>query len=195
MTVLSTGVFSQSPVTNARLFQPFFVQARMVQTNTYPMAGNRWERYRAQQKVANLIEMDLKELVENGLNPSVGDDFGFFFSFPVAFTPRFGNEPDRVSFSGFIEGSRIPESQNTDGSFNYSPPKKIAEDNNRIQYSSTERGPGYNTGDLKPVAQVRDMATFLKDLFNSRLSDYVDVMKVEVSTVGYGRRGRHFNNV
>jgi hypothetical protein len=194
MTILSTGVLSHSPVTNGRLFQPFFVQARMVQSNTYPMAGNRWERIRAQEKVANLVELDLRDLVENGEFPSAGDDFGFFFSFPVALTPRFGNEPDRLSFSGYIEGSRIPLSQNTDGSFNYQPPKKIADDNLRIQYSSTECGPGYNAGDLEPVAEVRDMAATLKDLFNDRLGEYIEVMSVEVSTVRYGRRGRHFNN-
>lgn len=195
MTILSTGTLSNSPFTSNDLFIPFKIFARMLQTSSNPFAGNRWERIRAEEKTANLIEGSLLDLVRNGRSSTdESDDYEFEFAFPVAFTRQFGNEPSRITIVGHLRGDRktlVNSAGDTE------PPKKIADDVNQINASESLSGQGaFNAANLKPNDVVVSLANELLDLFSNPSEipfiDRVEVMSVEIFGIPYGRRGRHF---
>jgi hypothetical protein len=195
MTALSKNTFPvSSQYFNNDLYIPFKIFARMVQNSANPFAGNRWERIRAEEKVANLIEMSLRDLVRNGRSTTdETDDYEFEFAFPVAFTRQFGNEPSRITIIGHIKGDRDPTG--TDDAL--VPPKKVAADINQINANEAESGQGaFNAANLDPHSEIDNLARELLDLFSDstqiQFIDRVDIMSIEVSGILYGRRGRHF---
>lgn len=199
MTALSDNTFLvNSQYTSNRLFMPFTIQARMVQSAANPFAGNRWERIRAEEKTANLIEGSLRTLMHDGLTSATGDDYNFFFAFPLAFTRQFGNEPARVTIVGHIKGDRTLQGTDTAGNSTFKPPKKVAADVNQINANEAISGQGtFNAANLDPDPVVDALANELFTLFSDETQiqfiDRVEIMSIDVMGVLYGRRGRHFS--
>lgn len=194
MTALSDNASSNSQYASNRIFAPFKIYARFLQNNVNPFAGKRWERIRAEEKVANLIEGSLRSIMENGLSVSAGDEYEFNFAFPVAYTRQFGNEPARITIVGSIE--RVRGIERTDGELD--PPKKIAADVTHINANEAVAGQGsFNAASLLPNEVVKDLANTILDLFSDETQvdfiDYVEVMSVEVYGIMFGRNGRHFS--
>lgn len=184
MTILSTGVPHTNLETTVRLAAPFNVYGRVVQSASVPFMGNRWEQIRAEEKAANLLELELK----NRLDPDQWD-----IAYPIKFTRSFGQEPRRVQIYGNFMVRRdafTDETARTDF-----PPKKIAADVDRINANELRTGQGsWNAADLVPVALVNDFANTIRDQFDQDpYNRWIEVMAVEVFGIMYGRRGRHFS--
>jgi putative transposon-encoded protein len=180
MTILSTGTLSLSPTYNSRLYTPFIIYGRILQTSSITMSGNRWERIRDIEKIANLIEITIQN------DGSILND-NIEVSYPIKFTQAFGNEPARVTINGNYLGSR------EEVSGEYKPPKKIAEDVERINTGVIETGQGsFNSADLEPSDTTNDIVTEIKNYFDTLLASYIEIMAMDVFGIMYGRRGRHF---
>lgn len=197
MTALSTHVLGNSGITRPNVFAPFTVYARFQQHSANPMSGNRWEKYRAEQYNAELIERSLRTLVEEGETAGTEDDFELYIAFPIAFTRQFGQEPSRITISGRFRGSakEIDTSGETEPHF---PPKKTVDDIDQINANELRTGQGaFNAANLDPKDVVRQFAVQIRDLFSdsSRIDfiDRVEVIAVEVFGIRYGRGGRHFS--
>ena len=196
MTILSTGILGNSPFTNDRLYVPFKVTASMAQSSAMPFAGNRWERIRAAEKTANLIESSLRDLMINGLDAVTGDNYEYHFSFPVAFTPWFGNEPAKITVIGEVKGERTTATEGLTGEVIQIPPKKIASDVTHINANEAVTGQGsFNAASLDPDPALAALASDIwVDFSTPSIIPYIDrveVMSVEVAGIPYGRRGRH----
>lgn len=195
MTVLTTSILGPSGILRKNLFAPFTVYARLVQNSRVTMAGNRWEKIRAEEHTADLIEISLRDLVKNGESASTDDDYEVFVSFPIAFTRQFGQSPAHITISGSYRGS--VEAIDTSGEKPFFPPKEVAEDVEHINANEIRSGQGsFNAANIDPLIIVNQFAKQIKDLFSdeSRIPniDRVEVIAVEVFGVKYGRGGRHF---
>lgn len=197
MTALTTHILGNSGTTRNRLFAPFTVYARFLQDDFNTMSGNRWEKWRAEQHVANLIEMSLRTFVEQGESSTdSNDDYQLFVSFPIAFTRQFGQQPARITISGSYRGSS--KEIDTSGIEPHFPPKKTAADVVQINANEVRTGQGsFNTANLDPNDTVRQFAVQIRDLFSDQSKiefiDRVEVIAVDVFGIKYGRGGRHFS--
>lgn len=196
MTALTTHILGPSGVLREDIFAPFTVYARFLQDASNPMSGNRWEKWRAEQKAAELIERSLRTYVEEDDTASTEDDFTLFVSFPIAFTRQFGQEPSRITISGNYRGSVAPI--DTSGEDVFFPPKQTAHDIDQINTNEVRTGYGsYNAANLDPIDVVDQFAVQIRDLFSDpnriQFIDKVEVIAVEVFGIRYGRRGRHFS--
>lgn len=197
MTALTTHILGDGGTTRNRLFAPFTVYARFLQNDVNTMSGNRWEKWRAEQFIAHLIERSLRTLVEQGESSTdANDDYTLFVSFPIAFTRQFGQEPARITISGSYRGS--VKEIDTSGVKPHFPPKKTATDVVQINANEVRTGQGaFNTANLDPNDTVRQFAVQIKDLFSDaskiEFIDRVEVIAVEVFGIKYGRGGRHFS--
>lgn len=196
MTALTTHILGKSGILRKEIFAPFTVYARFQQTAQNPMAGNRWEKWRAEQLAAQLIEDSLRNLVEDGYTASTEDDYEINIAFPIAFTRQFGQEPSRITITGSYRGSAVPI--DTAGVKPLFPPKKIAENVNHVNANEPRTGQGsFNAANLEPLDVVNQFANEIRDLFSNaniiQFIDRVEVMTVEVFGIKYGRGGRHFS--
>lgn len=184
MAFSSTGVLSENNEARARLSAPFSVYGKLIQSASLPFAGNRWEQWRAEQKIANLIELNIK----NNFDLDRWD-----IAFPIKFTRQFGQNPRRIQIVGNYMYRR---DEYTDGVADTTfPPKKIADDVDRINANELRNGQGsWNAADLKPVDSVNDFANTIRMAFSvDPFDDWFEVMTVEVFGIMYGRTGRHFS--
>jgi len=196
MTELTTHILGNSGVTREKIFAPFTVYARFQQTDSNTFSGNRWEKWRAEQHTANLIERSLRTLVEDGRTDSTDDDFELYIAFPIAFTRQFGQSPARITISGSYRGSA--KEIDTSGTEPHFPPKKTASDVIQLNSEGKNVGQGaFNAANLDPNDTVRQFAVDIKNLFSDdsiiQFIDRVEVMTVEVFGIKYGRNGRHFS--
>jgi len=198
MTVLSTGPFSISLVTNTDLFVPFVIYATPLPN---PGFGNRWERIRELQKTAQLIEFGVEDFVETGQFGTDGDDFTFEIARPVSATVAFGNNKARITLVGHIRKGR--ETGNTPTDPAEIAPKKTGDDVDVINANEIRTGQGaFNAANFDHVEVVDEYASELRRIFSDNsIVQFVDRMKidvVEVLGVRYGNigrnSGRHFNN-
>lgn len=176
MTTLSTGPLSVSPYAANGVYTPFILYGELKQSSTLTFGGvTRREKVYALEKVGNLIETVLRaEEID--------------IAYPIKFVPFFGNEPAKIVINGNWGDGSVTEV--TNGS---KPPKKIAENVERINTGVVEDGQGsFNAADLKPVFEVDDLANEIKSWFESKIGSYIEVMSLDVHGVMYGRRGRHF---
>jgi len=196
MTALTTHILGNSGITRGNVFAPFTVYARFQQTDSNTFSGNRWDKWRAEQYTAGLIERSLRTLVEEGPTSGTEDDFELYIAFPIAFTRQFGQDPAHITISGRYRGSA--KEIDTSGEEPHFPPKKTAANVNQINTNEVRTGQGaFNSANLDPNDTVRQFAVQIRDLFSDGtlipFIDRVEVIAVEVFGIRYGRRGRHFS--
>ena len=196
MTALTTHILGSSGVLRKNVFAPFTVYARFQQNARNTMSGNRTEKYRAEQHTAELIELSLRDLVENGETAATSDDYELYIAFPIAFTRQFGQEPSRITISGRYRGSAA--SIDTSGVEPLFPPKKVSTDVDQINANELRTGQGaFNTANIDPLDIVNQFANQIRDLFSdpNRIDfiDRVEILTIDVFGIKYGRGGRHFS--
>jgi hypothetical protein len=175
MTILSTGPFSVSRFAGVKKFTPYVLYGEIIQSDTIPFGGNtRWEKIRSLEKVANIVEIELRR-------------HGLDVAYPVKFTNHFGNEPARLTINGNWSSLDI-----TGGT---EPPAKIADDVIRLNANVVYEGQGsFNSADLMPSSDLDQLVIEIKSWFEDKIGSYIDIMSLEIHGVLYGRRGRHFPN-
>ena len=167
--------------------------------------GKRFEIWRSRERIAQLVWRDLNEVLENGMNATnTGTDPEANFAVPggtitwglagmeatgsnsmsmnaVASKPQFGEFPDQLTIVGFVEQDNVVPYR-----------EKQLISGGRTWIGPASGTPAYTTS-TEPNAANQSAATELKDILEDAItSAAIEVIKLEINGVTYGRGGLHF---
>jgi len=168
-------------------------------------SGKRFEIQRSRERFARLVWNDLNTNLENaipGAGTGLGTTVGANFTVPggsihwglaasdsslssnmgaVAVKPQFGESPDTLTVVGFYEGSNV---------IPYSEKQLIS--GGRVWNGPATGTPAY-TISTEPNAANRSAARALKTALEGAIESVeVEMIKLEINGVKYGRGGLHF---
>ena len=169
-------------------------------------SGKRFEIQRSRERIAQLVWYDLNNVLENAMQSATtgtgtsaemanfavpggtitwtlaADESSIGMSMPaVAVKPQFGEFPDAVTVVGFFE---------RDVAVPYREKQLIS--SGRVWRGPAAGAPGYSS-DTEPSDANRADVLAIKDALEAAITSVsVDMIKLEVSGVSYGRGGYHF---
>lgn len=163
-------------------------------------SGKRFEIHRSRERMAHLVWYDLNENLENAMEVGGSSSGGINFAVPggsiewqlsigelsqlmkaVAFKPQFGEAPETLTIVGFYDSdSKVPYNE------------KMLISGNEVWNGPATGTPAWDAS-TSPNSDNRTQATALKiALENAITSVPVEMIKLEVNGVVYGRGGLHF---
>lgn len=175
---------------------PFTMYAQI-----YPEYGNgkRFEIQRSRERIAWLIQKNLIANFSDGnialpggggyatvVDRTTADD-GFSTHVDiVAVKPQFGNDPDMVTVTGFVDTELIGESDDVPY------PSMNVISGNEYHSGPATGAPGWTVA-TEPTTDNEDLVVALKSALEAAITDVtVLIIKMEVNGVLYGRGGYHF---
>jgi len=137
--------------------------------------GKRFEYVGNLAKIANRVEDVVRE---------INDSSGALVNVPgpVMFTPQFGQNPTRLTITGFFRSSHPVASPLTD---------RTVDHDNRVMTGPSSTGGTLRDG-TDPTANNDDDVGMLKAILEAMSPDLNDIFRIEFNGVLYGTSGRSF---
>ena len=165
--------------------------------------GKRFEIWRSRERIARLVWRDLNDVLENATAPDGGGtEGGANFAVPggivtwglaqdadslsssmdaVAYKPQFGEFPDQLTVVGFVD---------QDNTVPYSEKQYIS--GGRVWSGPATGAPGFTVNTMPNTANQVAAASLKAQLEAAITSVPVELIKLEVNSVSYGRGAIHF---
>jgi len=179
---------------------PFTAYFRMVPERG---EGKRFEIWRSRERIARLVWLDLNTVLEDSMPyNAAGTTGGVNFAVPggtitwslaqdadsnsssmnaVAFRPQFGEFPDQLTVVGFVD---------QDDTTPYG--EKLLISGGRVWSGPAAGAPGVTVGTM-PTAANQAAAAALKTLLEAAITSVpVEMIRLEINGVAYGRGAIHF---